>query len=183
MKETEKQNILDLKYTLEAAKERRKKAERKLSGTIIKAGVSGQVMGITKQSQGAILRAGEKIMDLVPRNEQLFLEAKIKPNLIDRVSVGLEVDVRFSSFSLTPLLVVPGEITSISTDVIEEARMKSPYYLARVRLTDDAKKILGKRKIQPGMQVQIVIKTGKRTLLEYLLHPLTRRVAFSLKEE
>ncbi|MFL2656405.1 MAG: HlyD family efflux transporter periplasmic adaptor subunit [Burkholderiaceae bacterium] len=182
-KETTSQNILDLNYRLKAAKERRKKAERKLAGTIIKAGVSGQVMGIKKQSQGAVLRAGEKIMDLVPKNEQLFLEAQVKPNLIDRVRVGHEVDVRFSSFSLTPLLVVPGEITSISTDVIEEPKMKSPYYLARVRLTDAAKTILGKRKIQPGMQVEIVIKTGERTLLEYILHPLTRRVAFSLKEE
>jgi len=183
MKETAKQNILDLNYRLKAAKERRKKAERTLKGTIIKAAVSGQVMGIKKQSQGAVLRAGEKIMDLVPKNEQLFLEAKVAPNLIDRVKVGLEVDVRFSSFSLTPLLVVPGEITSISTDVIEEKKMEGPYYLARVRLTDEAKKVLGKRKIQPGMQVQIVIKTGERTLLEYILHPLTRRVAFSLKEE
>ncbi len=182
-KEAATQNILDLNYRLEAAKERRKKAERKLAGTTIKAGVSGQVMGIKKQSQGAVIKAGEKIMDLVPKNEQLFLETQIKPNLIDRVSVGLEVDVRFSSFSLTPLLVVPGEVTSISTDVIEDKRMKSPYYLARVMLKEEAKEILGKRKIQPGMQVQIVIKTGKRTLLEYILHPLTRRVAYSLKEE
>ena len=77
-KETTSQNILDLNYRLKAAKERRKKAERKLEGTIIKAGVSGQVMGIKKQSQGAVLRAGEKIMDLVPKNEQLFLEAQVQ---------------------------------------------------------------------------------------------------------
>ena len=182
-KDKTKQNILELNYRLEAAKERLIKAERKLKGTVIKASVSGQVVGITKQSQGAVLKAGEKIMDLVPEDEQLFLETQIKPNLIDRVSVGLEVDVRFSSFSLTPLLVVPGKISSISTDVIEKPRMKTPYYLARVKLTDQAKKILGNRRIQPGMQVEIVIKTGKRTLLAYILHPLTRRVAFSLKEE
>lgn len=182
-KETAKQNILDLQYRLKAATERRAKADRKLKGTVIRAGVAGQVVGITKQSQGAILKAGEKIMDLVPENEQLFLEAEVQPNLIDRVSVGMEVDIRFSSFKLTPLLVVPGEITSISTDVIEKPRMKTPYYLARVKLTEESKKVLGKRKIQPGMQVQIVIKTGKRTLLAYILHPLTRRVAFSLKEE
>ncbi|OUW01418.1 MAG: hypothetical protein CBD16_05620 [Betaproteobacteria bacterium TMED156] len=182
-KETAKQSILDLKYRLEAAKERRIKAERKLKGTVIKAAVSGQVVGITKQSQGAILKAGEKIMDLVPENEQLFLEAEVLPNLIDRVSVGMDVNIRFSSFKLTPLLVVPGKISSISTDVIEKPRQKSPYYLARVKLTEDSKKVLGKRKIQPGMQVQIVIKTGKRTLLAYILHPLTRRVAASLKEE
>ena len=96
---------------------------------------------------------------------------------------GDAVDIRFANFSLTPLLVVPGELISISTDVLFEEKTNSPYYLARVRVSEEGLKMLGERKMRPGMEVGVIVKTGSRTLLTYLLHPLTRRVAFSMKEE
>jgi len=58
-----------------------------------------------------------------------------------------------------------------------------PYYLARVSVTPEGIKTLGKRQLQPGMQAEVVIRTGERSLLTYLLHPLTKRMAASMKEE
>jgi len=177
------QTIEELKFKLKSARERLIIAQRNLKQKEIKSTVSGQVVDLQKQSIGSVIRPAEKIMDIVPRDEMLLIETEIMPNLIDRVSVGDDVDIRFSNFSLTPLLVVPGTVISISTDVLFQEKTKIPYYLARVKVTDAGQKKLGIRKMRPGMEVGVIVKTGSRTLLTYLLHPLTRRVAFSMKEE
>ena len=177
------QSLQELKFKRKAAEERLVIAKRNLKQKEIKAIVSGQVVDLQMQAIGSVIRPAEKIMDLVPRDEMLLIETEIMPNLIDRVEVDDEVDIRFSNFSLTPLLVVQGRIVSISTDVLFQEKTNKPYYLARVSLTKDGMELLGKRKLRPGMEVGVVVKTGSRTLLTYLLHPLTRRVAFSMKEE
>ncbi len=151
----------------------------------IKAPVDGQVVGLAVQSVGGVIQAGQKILDVVPGNEALLLEARVMPHLIDKVHAGLAADVRFSSFAHSPQLVVEGRVQSVSADLLSEqtpAGMMS-YYLARVALTPDGLKKLGKRQLQPGMPVEIVIKTGERSMLTYLLHPLTKRIAASMKEE
>ena len=178
-----RQSINELKFQLEGAKEGFKILERSLDKKSIKATVSGQVVGLQKQAIGEVIQPAEKIMDLVPRNETLLVEAQIMPNLIDRVDLNDSIDIRFTSFSLTPFLVVEGMIVSISSDILTNGKSGQPYYLARVKITDDGVQKLGNRKLRPGMEVGVIIKTGKRTLLTYLLHPLTRRVAASLKEE
>jgi membrane fusion protein, protease secretion system len=103
--------------------------------------------------------------------------------LIDRVQAGLPVDVRFSSFAHTPQLVVDGKVASISTDVLTEPQSGAMYYLARVSVTPEGLKQLGKRQLQSGMPVEVIFLTGQRSLLTYLLSPLTKRLAASMKEE
>ena len=76
------------------------------------------MVGLQKQAIGGVIQPAEKIMDLVPRNENLLIEAEVMPNLIDRVNLNDPVDIRFTSFSLTPFLVVEGTIVSISTDIL-----------------------------------------------------------------
>jgi protease secretion system membrane fusion protein len=151
----------------------------------IKAPASGQVVGLAVQTVGAVVQAGQKLMDIVPENEPLLLEARIDPHLIDRVHTGLATDVRFSAFSHSPQLVVSGEVVSISKDLLMEqvGNNTVSYYLARVKVLPDGMKALGERQMQPGMPVEIVIKTGERSMLTYLLRPLLRRIAASMKEE
>ncbi len=157
-----------------------------LSRIEIRSPVAGQVVDLQMQTVGGYIQQGEKIMNIVPLGEGLLLEAKVPPHLIDRVSVGLDADVRFSSFANSPQLFVAGKVESISRDLIveENPNQADPsYYLARISITPEGMKTLGNREMQPGMPVQIVIKTGERSLLKYLLHPLTKRFAASLKEE
>lgn len=157
-----------------------------LSRVEIRSPVAGQVVDLQMQTVGGFIQQGEKIMNIVPLGEGLMLEAKVPPHLIDRVSVGLDADVRFSSFANSPQLFVDGKVESISRDLIIEENPNQPdpsYYLARISITPEGMKTLGNREMQPGMPVQIVIKTGERSLLKYLLHPLTKRFAASLKEE
>lgn len=156
-----------------------------LERTEIRAPASGQAIGLAVQTVGGVVQAGQKLMDIVPEDEPLLLEAKIEPHLIDKVRTGLKTDVRFNAFSHSPQLVVEGEIMSLSNDLLTEqvGGTQISYYLARIRITADGMQVLGKRRMQPGMPVEVIVKTGERSMLTYLLHPLIKRLAASMKEE
>jgi protease secretion system membrane fusion protein len=160
---------------------------QQLEKTLVRSPVAGQVVGLTVQTVGAVIGPGQKIMDIVPEDESLILESRIPPHLIDRVHTGDPVDARFTGFSHSPQLVLEGKIMSISQDVLNDPQpmpgQMPNYYLARVAITPEGIAKLGNRKMQPGMQAEVVIRTGERTLLTYLLHPLIKRVAASMKEE
>jgi len=149
----------------------------------IKSPAAGQVVGLAFQTVGGVIGPGQKLMDIVPTNQALLLEARVAPHLIDRVHAELPVDVRFSSFANSPQLVVPGKVASVSGDLLTDSRTGAPYFLARVAVTPEGMKKLGKRHMQPGMPVEVIFRTGERSMLTYLLHPLTRRLAASMKEE
>ncbi|MDD2729232.1 HlyD family type I secretion periplasmic adaptor subunit [Malikia sp.] len=156
-----------------------------LERTEIKSPASGQVVGLAIQTVGGVVQPGQKLMDVVPADEPLLLEARIAPHLIDKLRAGLPTDVRFSAFAHSPQLVVAGEVESVSSDLLTEQQggMMVSYYLARVRVTPEGMKALGKHQLQPGMPAEVIIRTGERSLLTYLLHPLTKRLAASMKEE
>jgi protease secretion system membrane fusion protein len=154
-----------------------------LERTEIKAPSAGQVVGLVIQSPGGVIQSGQKLMDIVPTDEPLVLEAHVQPHFIDRVHSGLPVDIRFSAFSHSPSLVVDGKVTSISGDLITDPQTNMGYYLARVAVTPEGVKKLGKRQMQPGMPAEVIFKTGERSLLTYMIGPLTKRVAASMKEE
>jgi protease secretion system membrane fusion protein len=156
-----------------------------LERTEIRSPASGQAIGLAIQTVGGVIQAGQKLMDIVPEDEPLLLEAKIEPHLIDKVRTGLKTDVRFNAFSHSPQLVVEGEILSVSSDLLTEqvGGGQISYYLARVKITPEGMKVLGNRRLQPGMPVEVIVRTGERSMLTYLLNPLTKRLAASMKEE
>ncbi len=154
-----------------------------LARTEIKAPAGGQVVGLAVQTVGGVVQPGQKLMDIVPKGAPLLLEAHVAPHLIDRVHADLPVDVRFSSFAHSPQLVVGGKVVSISADLLTEPQTNISYYLARVQVTPEGLERLGKRQLQPGMPVEVIFKTGERSMLTYLLHPLTKRLAASMTEE
>ena len=123
-------------------------------------------------------------MDVVPDQQALLLETRIPPHLIDKVHAGLQADIRFNSFAHSPQLVVPGKVLSVSGDLLSDPQNpQMAYFLARLEVTPEGLKTLGQRQMQPGMPAEVVIKTGERSMLKYLLNPLTKRLAGSMKEE
>lgn len=154
-----------------------------LSRTVIRSPAEGQVVGLAVQTQGAVVQVGQKLMTIVPHDEPLVIEARIEPHLIDRIKLNLPTDVRFSAFSHSPQLTISGVIISISSDLLADPVTHASYYLARVVITPEGKKTLGPRRMQPGMPAEVVVKTGERSLMTYMLSPLTRRLAASLTEE
>lgn len=159
-----------------------------LGRTEIRSPVDGQVVGLQFQTIGSVIQPGQKILEVVPLNEGLLLEVKVAPHLIDRLHAGQEADIRFASFANSPQLAVEGIVQSLSKDLLTEPNMSpsqpgASYYLARVTVTPKGLKTLAGRTLQSGMPAQVIIKTGERSLLTYLLHPLIKRMAASLKEE
>lgn len=150
----------------------------------IRSPAAGQVVGLAVQTAGAVVQSGQRLLDVVPDVQQLVLEARIAPHLIDKVQAGLHADIRFNAFAHSPQLVVDGRVISISGDLLTDpASPQMPYFLARLEVTPEGMKKLGKRQMQPGMPAEVVIRTGERSMLAYLLHPLTKRLARSMKEE
>jgi protease secretion system membrane fusion protein len=154
-----------------------------LTRTEIRSPASGQVVAVAAQSVGGVISPGQKVLDVVPANESLLLETRVQPHLIDSIHAGMPVDVRFSSFAHSPQLVVQGKLVSVSGDLLTDPQTGAGYYLARVAVTPEGLKKLGKRQMQPGMPVEVVFRTGERSLLTYMLHPLTKRIAASMNEE
>lgn len=181
-KEVEGQ-LADVSREVESDEAKFRALQADLQRIEIKAPAAGQVVGLAVQTVGAVVQPAQKLMDIVPENEALVLETRVAPHLIDRVRAGLPVDVRFSSFAHSPQLVVEGKVESVSGDLLTDPQNGSLYYLARAVVTPEGMKKLGKRQLQPGMPVDVVFKTGERSMLVYLLHPLLKRVAASMKEE
>jgi len=186
-KEESSAQLAQVQNEVQADAEKSKALFNELADTEIKSPSEGQVVGLQVQTVGAVIQPGQKIMDIVPSNEGLLIEAKIAPHLIDKVHAGLLANVSFASFANSPQLVVSGRVESVSGDLITDMQTGNapvqPYFLARIAVTSDGIKMLGQHRLQPGMPVQVIIKTGERSLLTYIMHPLIKRMSASLKEE
>jgi protease secretion system membrane fusion protein len=179
--------LAEVKKDIQAGKEKLLATNEELARTQIKSPVDGQVVGMSISATGGVVMAGQKLMDVVPKSEALLIDAKILPHIIDKVQTGMDVSVRFNTFANTPQLVVPGKLVALSSDVISDPNAGptgvGSYYLGRVEITAEGLKILGNRVLQPGMPTEVLFKVGERTLLQYIMYPLTKRIAASLKEE
>lgn len=179
--------MAQVKFQVESDAEKYKALQEELTRTSVLAPASGQIVGLQMHTVGGVIQPGQKIMDIVPAGEPLIIDAQIQPHLIDKIKVGQDADVRFSTFSNTPQLLVEGKLVMISKDLLTQpattSQPASTFYSARIAITPKGLKDLKGHQLQPGMPVQVVIKTGERTLLTYLLHPLTKRIAASMKEE
>ncbi len=180
--------LAQVQLEVEADAEKTRALAQELADTEVRAPATGQVVSLQVQSVGAVIQPGQKIMDIVPLHEGLLIDAKVSPQLIDSIRKGLPVEVSFFSFSHSPQLVVNGEIESLSKDAVTDPGVNpmqpgASYYLARIFVTPEGLKTLGKREMQPGMPVQVIVKTGERSLLTYLVDPLFKRITVSMKEE
>ncbi len=150
----------------------------------IRAPVSGEVVNRQVHSEQGVIRPGEPILDIVPADEPLVVEGEVRPQDINNVDIGMESDVRFTAFSFRTTPVVQGEVVNVSADAIEDDDGDEPYYLARVVVSDDQIARLGDNvSLRAGMPVDIMIKTGERTPMEYLAKPLTDALARSFTED
>lgn len=177
--------LAEVRREVQSGQDKLHAVSEELGRVLIKSPVDGQIVGLAVSSGGGVVTPGQKLMDVVPKGETLLVDARIPPNLIDRVNAGDTAQVRFSGFANTPQLVLPGKLLTISGDAVAEQQGGTTitYYLGRVEVTPEGFKLLGNRNMQPGMPAEVLIETGERSLLTYLLHPLTKRIAAAMKEE
>jgi HlyD family type I secretion membrane fusion protein len=141
----------------------------------IRAPVSGIVVNMTAHTVGGVIAPGSPIMDIVPKNDQLIIEAHVSPTEVDDVRPGLEADVRFPAVDRTGLPQLRGTVTMVSADRLMGAG-GTPYFLVRVHVSQPELARLGGLTLVPGMPAEILINKGERTLLQYFLAPVTNSI-------
>jgi HlyD family type I secretion membrane fusion protein len=164
-------------------RERLRDAETTLERTQVRAGVDGVVVGLKVYTVGGVIAPGAEIMSLVPDDDPLIVEARVDPNDIDIVKTGLLARVRLTAFSQRSVDVVTGEVFTVSADRLTDPNTQMSYYLAKIRLDEESIPADAKGRIIPGMGIEVMIRTGERTLFEYLTKPLRDSFARSLTED
>lgn len=154
-----------------------------LRETEIRAPITGFVQNVSIHTEGGVIAGGMELMEIIPQNERFIIQARVPVQNIDRLDVGLPVDITFPAFNHAQTPNVPGEVVTVSADRLEDEKTGEPYYLAQVAVTDEGMDILRGNNIRPGMPAAVLIRTGERTLLGYLMKPFKDRLDKSLTEE
>lgn len=155
----------------------------KLERIVIKSPASGMVMGLAMHTEGGVIQQGHPIVEIVPQDAELIVNARVSPMDIDRVKVGLQAEVRFSAFKQATTPKMDGTVIHLSADSFVDEKTGQPYYQATVELTPESQKELGALKLLPGMPAEVLINTGERTLFEYLAQPATNAFKRALTED
>jgi HlyD family secretion protein len=175
--------LADLRTKLSELEERKTAAQDQLDRLAIKAPQSGTVHELTVHTIGGVVQAAEPLMLIVPSATALAVDAKIAPREIDRVHAGQKVALRFSNFNQRTTPEIDGELVRVSADVSEDLRTGLSYYTARIDIPVDQLSRLGTVKLLPGMPVETFIATEERTVLSYLVKPLSDQVMHAFRQQ
>lgn len=154
-----------------------------LEKVLVRAPASGIVVGLKVFTEGAVVAPGFNMMDIVPSEDSLVVEGQLPVHLIDKVRAGLPVELMFTAFNrnLTPH--VPGEVTQISADRLIDEITGEPYYQLIAKVSPEGIEMMPDLTVKPGMPVEMFVKTGERTMMNYLLKPFIDRLKLSMTEE
>jgi epimerase transport system membrane fusion protein len=175
--------LADVQTKIYDLQEKASALEDRLSHIIIRAPEAGMVIGMTVHTIGGVVRSATPLLDIVPSVSELVIEAQVAPVDIDRIAIGKRADIRFGAFNSSTTPVIEGEVIGVSADRLINEKTGTPYYLARVRVTEAGVRTLGERKLLPGMPADVLIITGQRTLLHYLTQPARNALSQSMIEE
>ncbi len=175
--EQAKIHLIDQKGRLSALNDQEERA-------LIKSPVSGTVVGVITHTIGGVVKPSETIMSVVPDDVDYIIEAKLQITDIDQVHTGLLADVRFSAFHAQFAHVVEGKVDYVSADTLKDERA-NPYYEIKVSLTKDGVKSVEENGffLTPGMPAEVIVVTGERTMLSYLIKPLSNMFQRAFNED
>jgi epimerase transport system membrane fusion protein len=159
--------------------------ESTVARTVVKAPEPGMVLGLSVHTLGGVIQPGGKILDIVPQDERLVVEARLSPQDIDRIQLGQMAEVRFTAFKSRDTPKIEGKLMVVSADRLVDEQTQTSYYLARVEITPEGLQDLARQKLDlvPGMPAEVLINTGERTLFEYLTDPFVNTVTRSFIED
>jgi HlyD family secretion protein len=163
--------------------ERKVTAEDQLRRVDIRAPQDGMVLQSTVHTVGGVITAGDAIMMIVPQADDLQVEAKVNPQDIDKLQIGQKTLLRLSAFNQRTTPELNGVVTRVSPDVTIEQRTGQSYYTIRVSMPPQEVARLGDVKLIPGMPVEAFVQTGDRTMLSYLIKPLSDQLMRAFREK
>jgi protease secretion system membrane fusion protein len=157
--------------------------DRNVQNIEVKAPVAGTVVGLNVFTKGAVVSPGFKLMDIVPKEDNLVIEGQLPVHLVDKVYSGLPVNLMFTAFNRNETPHIPGVVTNVSADRFVDEKTGQPYYKVTSKVAPEGMKLITSLKIRPGMPVEMFVKTGERTMMNYLLKPIFDHLKLSMSEE
>ena len=162
-------------------------AREQLQRAMVRAPATGQVVGLTVFTVGGVVSPGQTLMEVVPANKHLVIQAQVDPRGADDVYQGQEAQVRFTSVDDRTLPLLSGRVRTISADSFSDEKTGLSYFRAEVEVgAEELEKVrgaLGRGKLRPGLPVEVVLAVRKRTALQYLLEPLGAHFWRSFREQ
>lgn len=162
-----------------------KQRQEALAATIITAPMSGAVKNVGVTTIGAVLKSGEELLQIVPSDEPLLIEARVYSKDVAFVRPGLHANVKLDAYDFTVYGSLAGEVVYVSPDTIDVdlKNNEDPYYRALVKINKIPERpSVDPLEIIPGMTATIEIITGHKTVAQYMLKPLRRGSAEALTE-
>jgi protease secretion system membrane fusion protein len=177
--------LSDVEREAEALSARLQGQKFEVDNVEVKSPVGGTVTGLAVFTQGGVVQPGFKMMEIVPTNDPLVIEGNLAVNLVDRVHPGLKTELIFSAFNVNKTPHIEGEVEQVAADRSVDERTGAPYYKVRVKVTPAGQKKIAEHHmdVRPGMPVELFVKTGERTPINYLLKPIFDRARSSMAEE
>ncbi len=163
--------------------ERRVAAEDELKRIDIVAPQSGIVHQLAVHTLGGVISPADPIMLIVPEGDDLALEVQIAPKDVDQIQIGHAALLRMTAFNLRTTPELNGSVSRIAADLTTDERSGQSYYLVRVAIPQAEKEKLKNLTLVPGMPAEVMIKTGERTALSYLVKPLSDQIFRAFREE
>jgi HlyD family secretion protein len=158
-------------------------AEARLARIDIVAPISGRVHEIAVHTLGGVVGPGETLMMIVPQNEELVLEARVKPEEVDDIHIGQQAVLRFPAFNQRTTPEVFGIVDRIGADLSTDPATKLSFFAVRIRMEADKAARLGDNRLHPGMPAEAFIGTGERTALDYFMRPFLEQFARAFREQ
>lgn len=154
-----------------------------VSNALVKAPVDGTIVGMNIFTNGGIIGPGFRMMDVVPSDDPLIVEGQLPVHLIDKVHPNLKVELIFTAFNQNQTPHIPGIVTNVSADRLVDEKSGMPYYSVKAKVAPEGMKLISNLQIRPGMPVELFVKTGERTMMNYLLKPMLDHLKMSMTEE
>ncbi|AXB78214.1 HlyD family type I secretion periplasmic adaptor subunit [Novosphingobium sp. P6W] len=174
--------LMDVLARVSEVRRARVAADDSYDRAVIRAPQAGVVDKLAYRTVGGVVPAGQTILEIVPDDDNMIVEATISPVDIDQVHAGQKATVRFSAFSTrtTPELI--GTVKHVSADRTDDKTTHSAFYRVTVALDRSEIAKLGELRLRPGMPAETFIQTGRRTMLSYILKPLSDQFKRAFRE-
>ncbi len=177
------QQILEVRQKIADMREKTTVSQDVLQRIQIRAPRSGTVQNLRVTTVGGVIRSGEALAELIPDDDRLVIDAQVSPTDADAIEPGMQAEVRFSAFHGSVLPLILGQVETVSRDRIVDEQSKQAYFLARVVVNEGDIPTMVKDHIKAGMPVEVMVPTGERTVMNYLVRPLRNRATSAFREK
>lgn len=164
--------LRELRVRLAETEERLRAAEDVSTRLEITAPEDGTVLNLRVFTIGAVVRAGDPVMELVPVRDRLVAEVNVQPNDIEVIHPGLVAEVRLPAFKSRLVPYLHGQVTFVASDVTQDERRGMAFYRVQIEIDAEQLRALDGVQLRPGMMVEALIRTGERSFGRYLLQPV-----------